>query len=244
MHGSAPWKTQETIVGLAQLPVLSGFSRFGGCHVYLRAHDGNPDRVSIATIDFSDPIQAANEAWQAMNIMERAMFIAEIAKLASPAKRPGQAHERFSRARSLLFPIRERPPSPRKGTSLISMPGEDYWPRKIPSISDVPFSRPRQMFQEVLRLIAELRPPPPPAPAKGVRWSCIQQEPTGGVRPNAREDGQSRPSNTAWAAWNAGPPAVLSNLGLQAIQKIAIICLGQVSLVRKSSGESRLRRQR
>jgi len=32
MDDSAPWKTEETIVGLPRLPVLSGFSRFGGCH--------------------------------------------------------------------------------------------------------------------------------------------------------------------------------------------------------------------
>src|SRR5271157_4610480 len=33
MHGSAPWKTEETIVGLPPLLVLSAFSRFGGCHL-------------------------------------------------------------------------------------------------------------------------------------------------------------------------------------------------------------------
>ena len=33
MHGSAPWKTEETIVGLPRLLVLSAFSRFGGCHL-------------------------------------------------------------------------------------------------------------------------------------------------------------------------------------------------------------------
>jgi len=33
MHGSAPWKTEETIVGLPRLLVLSVFSRFGGCHI-------------------------------------------------------------------------------------------------------------------------------------------------------------------------------------------------------------------
>jgi len=33
MHGSAPWKTEETIVGLPRLLVLSVFSRFGGCHL-------------------------------------------------------------------------------------------------------------------------------------------------------------------------------------------------------------------
>ena len=33
MHGSAPWKTEETIAGLPRLLVLSAFSRFGGCHL-------------------------------------------------------------------------------------------------------------------------------------------------------------------------------------------------------------------
>jgi len=41
----------------------------------------------------------------------------------------------------------------------------------------------RQMFQEILRLIAELR-----------SMSCIQEQPTEGVRPNARENDQMRPS--------------------------------------------------
>jgi hypothetical protein len=52
---------------------------------------------------------------------------------------------------------------------------------------------PRQMFQEILRLIAELRPQPPPAPARDARWSCVQKQPTGGVRPNAMENGPDRP---------------------------------------------------
>src|SRR5208337_3828589 len=33
MHDSAPWKTEETIVGLPRLLVLSAFSRFRGCHL-------------------------------------------------------------------------------------------------------------------------------------------------------------------------------------------------------------------
>jgi hypothetical protein len=33
MQGSAPWKTEETIVGLPRLLVLSVFSRFGGRHL-------------------------------------------------------------------------------------------------------------------------------------------------------------------------------------------------------------------
>jgi len=30
-------KTEEIIIGLSQLPVLSGFSRFGGCHLFTHA---------------------------------------------------------------------------------------------------------------------------------------------------------------------------------------------------------------
>jgi len=33
MHGSAPWKTEETIVGLLRLLALPVLSRFGGCHL-------------------------------------------------------------------------------------------------------------------------------------------------------------------------------------------------------------------
>src|SRR5271157_335111 len=35
MDDSAPWKTEETIIGLSQLPVLSIFFRFGGCHIFI-----------------------------------------------------------------------------------------------------------------------------------------------------------------------------------------------------------------
>ena len=54
---------------------------------------------------------------------------------------------------------------------------------------------------EILRLIAELRPRPPQATAAATTsasvrrsMSCIQEQPTEGVRPNARENGQIRPS--------------------------------------------------
>ena len=50
---------------------------------------------------------------------------------------------------------------------------------------------PRQMFQEILRLIAELRPQPPPA-----RLSCVHKQSTGGVRPNASENSQISHSTT------------------------------------------------
>src|SRR5262249_6788516 len=46
---------------------------------------------------------------------------------------------------------------------------------------------PRQMFQEILRLIAELRPKLPPAPARDDRWSCVQEHLTGGSRPDAEK---------------------------------------------------------
>jgi hypothetical protein len=61
---------------------------------------------------------------------------------------------------------------------------------------------PRQMFQEILRLIAELRPQPPPAPGQreAARWSCVQEQSTGGVRPNASENSQISPSTTVRAA--------------------------------------------
>src|SRR5262249_15078878 len=45
---------------------------------------------------------------------------------------------------------------------------------------------PRQMCQEILRLIGELRPQPPPAPALSVRLSRVQEQSTGGMRPDAR----------------------------------------------------------
>src|SRR5262249_27955274 len=62
---------------------------------------------------------------------------------------------------------------------------------------------PRQMFQEILRLIAELRPQPPPALAQDVRWSCVQGQQTGGVRPYVRKNRQMRPSNAVRTVWNA-----------------------------------------
>src|ERR1700746_880587 len=40
---------------------------------------------------------------------------------------------------------------------------------------------PRQMFQEILRMIAELRPQPPPAPALVARLQSVTNKPTGGV---------------------------------------------------------------
>src|ERR1700752_4029680 len=94
---------------------------------------------------------------------------------------------------------------------------------------------PRQMFQEILRLIAELRPQPPPAPAGDVRWSCIQQQQTEGVRPNARENGQIRPSTPLGRPWRARRSCPHPHSGFQAIRKSV-----QCTSVRGSSGEYRL----
>ncbi len=63
---------------------------------------------------------------------------------------------------------------------------------------------PQQIFQDILRLISELRPQPPPAPAGGVRYLCIQEQQTGGVRPNAKENGQISTSTTLRGARDAG----------------------------------------
>jgi hypothetical protein len=63
------------------------------------------------------------------------------------------------------------------------------------------------MFQEILRLIAELAASA--ATSASLRRSTIMHSQTlGGPRPNARENGQIRPSNTTRTAWNAGthPP--------------------------------------
>src|SRR5215831_19520402 len=57
----------------------------------------------------------------------------------------------------------------------------------------------RQMFQEILRLIAELRPQPPPAGCH-----CIQEQPTEGVRPNARENVRSDPRPSVRVTRGAG----------------------------------------
>ena len=57
---------------------------------------------------------------------------------------------------------------------------------------------PRQMFQEILRLIAELRPQPPPAPASDVRWSASAIDRRNASR--CHVNGQISPSNTVRAA--------------------------------------------
>jgi hypothetical protein len=61
---------------------------------------------------------------------------------------------------------------------------------------------PRQMFQEILRLIAELRPQrhPPPRETPIV----TQEHPTGGVRLNASENSQINPSTIVRAAQGDG----------------------------------------
>src|SRR5262249_8261736 len=62
---------------------------------------------------------------------------------------------------------------------------------------------PRQMFQEILRLIAQLRPQPPPALAEDARCHAFKQ-PAEGVRPNARENGQINPRPSVRVTRGAG----------------------------------------
>ncbi len=63
---------------------------------------------------------------------------------------------------------------------------------------------PQQMFQEILRLITELRPQPPSAPGETPISSRIQERPTGGARPNAAENSQIKPSTIVHAAQRDG----------------------------------------
>ena len=46
---------------------------------------------------------------------------------------------------------------------------------------------PRNLFAEILRLIAELRPPPATSTAQGVRLSCVRDKLTGDARPYDRK---------------------------------------------------------
>ena len=81
---------------------------------------------------------------------------------------------------------------------------------------------PRQMFQKILRLIAELRPKPPPAPARDNRSSGVPEHMTGGLRSDAKQNKTHRRQER------------LAGLGLQATRHqksfregriIAIMCL-------------------
>src|SRR5208337_1073512 len=63
MHGSAPWKTEEIIVGLPRLLVLSVFSRFGGCH--LSPSKAVPSIALLATglsPSFDQPLNAVRNS--------------------------------------------------------------------------------------------------------------------------------------------------------------------------------------
>jgi hypothetical protein len=94
---------------------------------------------------------------------------------------------------------------------------------------------PGQMFQEILRLIAELRPQPPPAPARGVRWSCVQEQLTGEVRPDVSKNGQISPFGRRAECQDCGQSS--APLGLARTRKKA----QKFMPVRDSSGESRLK---
>src|SRR5208337_4709503 len=52
MHGLALWKTEETIVGLPRLLVLSVFSRFGGCHEW---HSVKPNTLGLKVLRTKTP---------------------------------------------------------------------------------------------------------------------------------------------------------------------------------------------
>jgi hypothetical protein len=54
------------------------------------------------------------------------------------------------------------------------------------------------------------------------RLLCVQEQPTGGVRPNARENGQIRPSTTVRAARDAGSQRHLASV-LREAQRVASI---------------------
>src|ERR1035437_8060330 len=67
------------------------------------------------------------------------------------------------------------------------------------------------------------------------RWSCVHEQPTGGVRPNARENGQIRPSTIVRASRGAGNRRHLASV-LRQGRKPRIL-----TPVWESSGESRFK---
>ena len=67
----------------------------------------------------------------------------------------------------------------------------------------------RQIFQEILRLIAELRPQPPPAPGEAFDGYAFKSNRQKECVPNARENHQINPSATVRAARCAGSPVWL-----------------------------------
>src|SRR5208337_3870057 len=52
MDDSAPWKTEETIVGWPRLLVLSVLSRFGGCHEW---HSVKPNTLALKVLRTKTP---------------------------------------------------------------------------------------------------------------------------------------------------------------------------------------------
>jgi hypothetical protein len=97
---------------------------------------------------------------------------------------------------------------------------------------------PRQMFQEILQLIAELRPQPPPAPSVRRSMSCIQEQPTEGVCPNAREKWPDQTLDQAF-----GLPEVLVAVGTSRLSCKRAGKTRTLMPVWDSSGESRLKAQ-
>ena len=76
----------------------------------------------------------------------------------------------------------------------------------------------RQMFQEILRLIAELRPQPPPAPGEAFDGYAFKSNRQKECVPNARENHQINPSATVRAARCAGSRPQLAS-GFQGARK-------------------------
>ena len=95
------------------------------------------------------------------------------------------------------------------------LPQEDATPLYRVAFQMAEVAIPRQMFQEILRLIAELRPQPPPASACGVRWSCGQgnrQEESVQMRRKMARSAPPPPFGPPGVAAVAAPPAWLARM--------------------------------
>src|SRR5262249_16382171 len=93
------------------------------------------------------------------------------------------------------------------------LPQEDATPLYRVAFQMAEVAIPRQMFQEILRLIAELRPQPPPALACGVRWSCGQgnrREESVQMRRKMARSAPPPPFGPPGVAAVAAPPAWLA----------------------------------
>ena len=93
MEDSAPWKTEETIIGLPQLPVLSGFSRFGGCHLELHPGSEQDRFVAVFTtgkiIQFNMAIDALRQAHIPVQTQENTGTGMQLSMPVAPTPGPG-----------------------------------------------------------------------------------------------------------------------------------------------------------